>query len=93
MTETTLFKSMAEDDTMMLEWIATAPGEFSVQMMSSDPAYQYIYLHRLEKMVENGYLERVGKRRGWYRLRDSMCKPMNFRDADDTPVNLWLPLR
>ena len=62
-------KYMAESESMMLEWIDAAPGEFSVQMMTRDPEYQYIYLYRLENLVKAGELERVGNKRGWYRRR------------------------
>lgn len=88
-----LSKYMAESDTMMLEWIDAAPGEFSVMMMSSDPEYQYIYLHQLELLVKKGYLERVGKKRGWYRRRQLECEPMDFLSATEEPVKLRLPLR
>jgi len=83
---------MAESDSMMMEWIEAAPGDFSVQMMTSDPEYQYIYIHRLENLVDEGWLERIGNRRGWYRRRSFDCDQLDFINADESPVDIWLPL-
>lgn len=84
---------MMKSNDHIIKWINMAGGEFCVRDMSNDPEYQIVYIQKLEKLVELGYLERVGKRRGWYRLRESICEPMNYKEADDTPVDIWLPLR
>jgi len=77
----------------LLEWINKAPGEFCVRDISPKFEYQSIYTEKLEYLVGAGILERVGKKRGWYRLIESSCEELNFIDADDEPADLWLPLR
>ena len=84
------YMALSSDNIIM--WINAAPGDFSVRMMSSNSEYHFVYTEKLEKLVEIGYLERVGKVRGWYRRIDSQCEPIDFINSNDTPVDLWLPL-
>lgn len=86
-------KYMLDSPDNMILWIDTAPGDFSVRDMTNDSEYQFIYTTKLEKLVSIGYLERVGKKRGWYRKRQMDCAEMDFINADESPVDVWLPLR
>lgn len=86
-------KYMLESDSHLIMWIDMAPGEFSVRDLSNDVEYQILYTQKLEKLVDIGYLERVGKKRGWYRKREMDCDELDLINADESPVDLWLPLR
>jgi len=83
----------AQSSGHLLEWIHKAPGEFCVKDISPKFAYQFIYTEKLEYLVGAGILERVGRKRGWYRLVESDCEELNFLKADDNPADIWLPLR
>ncbi len=93
MTETTPNEPFIGSWDHIYQWMNLAPGEFSVKDIDRDPVAQALLTERFEKLVSSGVCERVGKRRGWYRLRETELEPMNLIDADDTPVKLWLPFR
>jgi len=75
------------------DWMNEAPGEFCIRDIDPDPASQSLLTRRFEKLISAGVCERVGKRRGWYRLRNTELEEMDFVNADDSPVDIWLPLR
>ena len=83
----------AQSSGALLEWVMKAPGEFCVRDISNKFEYQQIYTEKCEYLVGAGILERVGKKRGWYRYIQSDCEELNFIDADDHPADLWMPLR
>ena len=83
----------AESSGKLLEWVIKAPGEFCVRDISPKFEYQLIYTEKLEYLVGAGILERVGSKRGWYRLRENECEELNYVTADEHPVDIWLPLR
>ena len=84
---------MLDSAANLAHWVEAAPGEFSVRHIDNRPEYQFIYTQKLERLVEAGYLERVGKTRGWYRVRQPVCEELDFINADEEPADLWLPLR
>jgi hypothetical protein len=83
----------AQSSGHLLEWINKAPGEFCVRDISPKFEYQYIYTEKCEYLVGAGILERVGRKRGWYRVVKSDCEELNFLEADDEPADIWMPLR
>jgi len=83
----------AQSSGHLLEWVHKAPGEFCVKDISPRFEMQQIYTEKLEYLVGAGILERVGKKRGWYREILSDCEEIDYVNADDTPVDIWLPLR
>lgn len=84
-------------------WVSMCPGEFTIADVDRDfpidrsesaPAAWLQRIDRttvLEGMVENGTLQRVGGRRGWYRPTQLDCAPMCFDGIDDMPVNIAWP--
>ena len=86
-------KYMLESNDHIIMWINMAPGEFSVRDAAPDFEHGILMTRKFEKLVEIGYLERVGKRRGWYRKRQTSCEKLDFINADESPVDIWLPLR
>ncbi len=75
----------------LLDWVNLAPGEFHVSALNNDVGMQMRYTDKLEKLVKMGFLERVSKRRGWYRPVEGQLEEMDFKNAVDEPVNIWLP--
>lgn len=73
------------------EWINISPGEFHVSALNPDVGMQMRYEQQLNKMVKMGFIEHTGKRRGWYRPVESDLEEMDFINALDEPVNIWLP--
>lgn len=45
----------------------------------------------LGRMVEEGLIERTGKRAGEYRIIDGKCEAEDWKNAKINNVNLWLP--
>ena len=86
-------KYMQESNDHIISWIDSAPGEFNIRDIELDFEKRFILEQRFERMVQIGYIERVGRRRGWYRKIESDCEKMDFINASDSPVDLWLPLR
>ena len=73
------------------EWVNLAPGEFHLSALNPDVGMQMRYAQRLDKMVKMGFVEHVGKKRGWYRPVESDLEEMDFINALDEPVDIWLP--
>jgi len=75
------------------DWMNEAPGEFCIKDVDPSPISHSLLTRRFEHLVSAGVCERVGKRRGWYRLRNIEAEEMDFVNADDSSVDLWMPLR
>ena len=75
----------------LLDWINDAPGEFHVSALNRDVGMQWRYIEKLEKLVKMNFLERVGKKRGWYRTIEKDLEEMDFVNALDEPIDIWLP--
>jgi len=88
-----LKKYIIDSNDHLIMWIDSAPGEFSVRDAAPDFEHQFTITQKFEKLVEVGYLERVGRRRGWYRKREVGLNRLDFVNADETPVKIWLPFR
>jgi len=77
------------------EWIHFAPGWFSINDMARqynfDSYHWNYYLRLCEKLVEGGELERHGARRGCYRIPKADLQELDFRNACNNPVDIWLP--
>lgn len=84
-------KNILESSTLLIDWIAIAPGDFSVPQIATGVHEQRLMTETLEKLVKIGYIERAGKRRGWYRKKDSELDEMDFINAIAEPVKIWLP--
>ena len=79
------------DDEKIVKWVDAAPGAFHVSHLTNDTGLQLKYVQKFEKLIEIGYVERAGNRRGWYRPRDVDLMEMDFKNAESSPVELWLP--
>ena len=86
--------SLADD---IKEWVIRTKGDFfgtetdkelSIRT-KEDKANRTKILSRL---CENGIIERVGRRRGCYRLVDSECDEINYKNADTEPIVFKWPL-
>ena len=69
-------KYMLKSNDNLILWIDSAPGEFNVRDIEPDFEKRFILERRFEKLVEIGYIERVGKRRGWYRKIESQVNSL-----------------
>ena len=78
-------------ETILQYWIEAAPGAFSVGMFTRDPEAEMNYITKCEKLVETGVLNRWGSKRGWYIPRKLELVEMDYINADDKPVDIWLP--
>jgi hypothetical protein len=77
-------------------WVTLAPGEFSCFDVDRDLDLQGVDIKRvrtlaLEKLVEEGVLDHVGSRRGFYRPAKRELESIDMAEADDTPLDIWLP--
>jgi len=86
-------KSTDESQDRLFYWIDEAPGEFNVKDIQSNSEIWFLHTRMCEHLVKEGYLERVGKKRGWYRKIEPECEQLDFINADDAPADIWLPLR
>jgi hypothetical protein len=76
---------------MLRYWIDIAPGCFCASDITRDPEYQQLYIDMLERFVKAGVLSRHGDRRGWYRPRKTELEPMDYRNVEANPLDIWLP--
>lgn len=75
----------------LLDWIEEAPGWFSVADISHDLEQRLIFTRKFELLVKSGHLERHGNRRGCYRKINSDLIEMDFINAIEDPLKIWLP--
>ena len=78
-------------DTILHYWIDVAPGAFHIGMFAKDPEAELIYISKCEQLVEQGVLNRWGSKRGWYIPRKLELAKMDYVNANDDPVDIWLP--
>ena len=78
-------------ETILQYWVDASPGAFSVGMFTRDPEAEMNYITKCEKLVETGVLNRWGSKRGWYIPRKLELVEMDYINADDKPVDIWLP--
>ncbi|MFZ7126961.1 MAG: bifunctional DNA primase/polymerase [Desulfobacterales bacterium] len=78
------------------QWVSATWGNFSVTEWyqsatlrnSEDKAKSRVVFGRL---VEEGIIERIPGRNGWYRKVDADCETMNFLEAPTESTDLWMP--
>ena len=80
----------------LIEWVNLAPGEFSAFDIDREfnilsPKNRTIRTYALEGMIRMNLLERPSKRRGSYRPVRSDLTRMDYINADDTGVDIWMP--
>ncbi|MCP4585369.1 hypothetical protein [Pseudoalteromonas sp.] len=80
----------------LIEWVELAPGEFSTLDIDREfnilsPKNRTIRTYALEGMVKMNLLERPTKRRGSYRPVRSDLIRMDYINADDEGIDIWLP--
>ena len=85
-------QSREQSPERLFSWIDEAPGEFCVKDIG-EKEFHFYYTRMCEHLVKQGYLERVGRKRGWYRKVEGECVEMDFINADDEPADIWMPLR
>ena len=73
------------------DWVDQAPGWFSVNDVAHNIDERLIMAEKFEKLLKMGYIERHGNRRGCYRKKESELIEMDYINADDSPVDIWLP--
>jgi hypothetical protein len=79
------------DDEKIIHWVDAAPGAFHVSQVTNDTGLQLKYIQKFEKLLNIGYIERAGNRRGWYRRKETDLVEMDYKNASGEPVSLWLP--
>jgi len=82
---------MIESIDLLMNWLEQDPREFSVNDITHDVELKYAYLRKCEKLVEIGWLERSGKRRGSYRKKDHNVDKMDLVNVCTEPIDIWLP--
>lgn len=82
---------LLESMDLFINWLDKDPRDFNVRDMTADLELQYAYLQKCEKLVEIGFLERSGKRRGTYRKRDVLANKMDLKEVLTDPMDIWLP--
>ena len=75
----------------VIDWVNEAPGWFSISDFTHDTAERLIMTEKFEKLHRMGYIERHGNRRGCYRKKESDLIEMDFINANEDPVDIWLP--
>jgi len=82
---------LRENIAYVQEWVNKAPGWFSVNDIAHDIDERILMTQRFEMLVQMGFIERHGNRRGCYRKKESDLVEMDFINANEDPVNIWLP--
>ncbi len=78
-------------------WIQASPGEFSIRDLDYDlgitePDKKLYRTKILEKFVAEKIISREGKRRGVYRPYKKDLETMDFMNAKDNFLPIWLPM-
>jgi hypothetical protein len=79
---------------LLKHWIDQAPGAFSVRelgMAKMDEQDEFMLIWHLTNMVDNGFLEHYGNKRGWYVKVESELVELDYKSATPEPVDMWLP--
>ena len=84
-------KKLLDNIAYVIDWVNEAPGWFSISDFTHDTAERLIMTEKFEKLLKMGYIERHGNRRGCYRKKESELIEMDYINADDSPVDIWLP--
>jgi len=88
---------MIDDMTSKIEtWAKWSPGEFTVNELDRELEFDTFELRRdrtvaCEKLVKNGIFERIGKRRGVYRMRQNDLVRQDLSAVKGQCVDLWMP--
>ena len=75
----------------VLEWVDEAPGWFSINDFTSKTDERLLMTEKFETLLKLGYVERHGNRRGCYRKKESDLVEMDYINALEDPVDIWLP--
>ena len=79
-------------ETLLQYWVEQSPGAFYVGMFTkNDPEQEMYYITKCERLVETGVLNRWGSKRGWYIPRRLELKEMDYINANDEALEIWLP--
>ena len=93
-TQAELLKSIRADierEEVIQNFIDSAPGAFCVSQITQHRNEQLSYIQDCEIMVAMGRLNRHGNKRGWYIPINLEMEDMDFINADDEPLDIWLP--
>ena len=84
--------------TILKAWIEYTSGMFRIEQVysafpdySKDPTTKRYISTVLSRLVKDGYLERDGARYGYFRRVEKTLETMDFINADDKAVDIWLP--
>ncbi len=86
-----------EESNKIKAWILASPGEFSVRDLDydlgiSDAKMKQSRTRILEKFVAEKIISREGKKRGVYRPYRAELDRIDYLNADDGYLDIWLPL-
>jgi len=84
-------KKILDNIGYLQDWVNQAPGWFSVNDIAHRIDERLLVTEKFEKLVKIGFIERHGNRRGCYRKKESDLIEMDYINADDSPVDIWLP--
>ena len=76
---------------VLRNFIDSAPGAFCITQISKHRSEQLNYIQDCEMMVTMGQLNRFGEKRGWYMPVNLDMQEMDYVNADEMPIDVWLP--
>jgi len=84
--------------TILKAWIEYTSGTFRIEQLyaafpdyAKDPVTKRYFSTVLSRLVKEGYIERDGTRYGHFRRIERTLETMDFINADDKAVDIWLP--
>ena len=80
----------------IIDWCEAGSGDFSENDVDRffdlhDPDEKQLRFDTLEGLVKIGELQRVGSRRGWYRRVDRSLNVIDWKSAETTEFELYMP--
>lgn len=78
------------------EWVSATYGNFSATSLYQDATIatsedKHKARTILSRLVQEGLIERIPEKNGWYRRVENQCDEMNFRDAETGSIKINLP--
>lgn len=99
MAEPTKKKEQLPVATILKAWIEYTSGTFRIEQLyaafpdyARDPVTKRYFSTILSRLVKEGYIERNKAKYGYFRRVETDIETMDWLNADDSPVDVWLPL-
>ena len=73
------------------DWANRASGWFNIRQLSRDPDDWIIFEEKFEFLADQGFIEKHLTQRGTYRRKETQTTEIDFINATDDSVDIWLP--